>query len=112
VIPDGRVAPDGPRIVTLWEAFPTSQALIDRCLTQEQRQRLFLPLTPPRWSGAASPVDGGERSPLSPPLKDAHVTSGCVNQTKAVRLFPSVPCGNRVRLGPGSRNNVCDVSQY
>jgi hypothetical protein len=59
-----------------------------------------------------APVDGGERSALSPPLKDAHDTSRCVNQTKAVRLFPSVPCGNRVRLGPGGPNNVCDVSQY
>jgi hypothetical protein len=50
-------APDGGRILTasydntarLWEAFPETQALIDRmkadvprCLTPEQRQRLFL----------------------------------------------------------------------
>jgi WD40 repeat protein len=60
-------APDGGRILTasadntarLWEAFPTSQALVDRvktevprCLTQEQRQRLFLAPTPPRWCDA------------------------------------------------------------
>ena len=56
--------PDGDRILTasddntarLWEAFPMPQALIERveaevprCLTQEQRQRLFLAPTPPRW---------------------------------------------------------------
>jgi WD40 repeat protein len=57
-------APDGRRILTasadktaqLWEAFPETQGLIDRvkadvprCLTPEQRQRLFLAPTPPRW---------------------------------------------------------------
>jgi WD40 repeat protein len=50
-------APDGSRILTasgdgtarLWEAFPDPQALVDRvkaevprCLTPEQRERLFL----------------------------------------------------------------------
>ena len=51
-------------------------------------------------------------SALSSPFadfKDAHDTSRCVNQTKAVRLFPSVPCGNRVRFSPGSGNNVWNV---
>jgi WD40 repeat protein len=57
-------APDGGRILTassdntarLWEAFPDPQALVDRvkaevprCLTPEQRQRLFLAPEPPRW---------------------------------------------------------------
>jgi WD40 repeat protein len=57
-------APDGGRILTasddntarLWEAFPKPQELGDRvkadvprCLTPEQRQRLFLAPTPPRW---------------------------------------------------------------
>jgi WD40 repeat protein len=57
-------APDGGRILTassdntarLWGAFPGPQTLVDRvkievprCLTPEQRQRLFLPPTPPRW---------------------------------------------------------------
>ena len=60
-------APDGGRILTaswtttarLWEAFPEPQTLVDRvkaevprCLTQEQRQRLFLAPTPPRWCAA------------------------------------------------------------
>jgi hypothetical protein len=57
-------APDGGRILTasaddtarLWEAFPDPQALVDRvkaevprCLTPEQRERLFLAPQPPRW---------------------------------------------------------------
>jgi WD40 repeat protein len=57
-------APDGGRILTasedntarLWEAFPDSQVLVDRvkaevprCLTPEQRERLFLSPEPPRW---------------------------------------------------------------
>jgi KaiC/GvpD/RAD55 family RecA-like ATPase len=57
-------APDGGRILTasadhtarLWEAFPTPLALLDRlkaevprCLTPEQRERLFLAPEPPRW---------------------------------------------------------------
>jgi WD40 repeat protein len=57
-------APDGARILTtsadktarLWEAFPETQTLVDRvktetprCLTPEQRQRLFLVPMPPRW---------------------------------------------------------------
>jgi len=67
-------APDGGRILTasedgtarLWEAFP-SLALVDRvkaevprCLTQEQRQRLFLAPMPPRWCGGMHmwPYDG------------------------------------------------------
>jgi WD domain, G-beta repeat len=57
-------APDGDRILTasfdpmalLWEAFPKPETLVDRmkaevprCLTQDQRQRLFLAPAPPRW---------------------------------------------------------------
>ncbi len=57
-------APDGSRILTasedhtarLWEAFPEVQIFVDRvkaevprCLSPEQRQRLFLSPTPPRW---------------------------------------------------------------
>jgi WD40 repeat protein len=57
-------APDGGRVLTasgdnttrLWEAFPETQALVDRvkaevprCLTPDQRQRLFLAPAPPRW---------------------------------------------------------------
>jgi hypothetical protein len=64
VVWDAAFAPDGGRIVTasedstarLWEAFPEPQTLVDRikaevprCLTPEQRQRLFLAPTPPRW---------------------------------------------------------------
>jgi WD40 repeat protein len=73
-------APDGGRILTasadktarLWEAFPTSQALVDRvkievprCLTQEQRQRLFLAPTPPRWCDAMHkwPYNGATPQP-------------------------------------------------
>jgi hypothetical protein len=40
----------------VWEAFPKTQTLIDRvkaevprCLTAEQRERLFLPPAPPAW---------------------------------------------------------------
>jgi WD40 repeat protein len=57
-------APDGGRILTasddrtarLWEAFSEPQTLVDRmkaevprCLTREQRQRLFVAPLPPRW---------------------------------------------------------------
>jgi WD40 repeat protein len=57
-------SPNGGRILTasrdktarLWEAFPDPQALVDRvkaemprCLTSEQRERLFLAPTPSRW---------------------------------------------------------------
>jgi WD40 repeat protein len=57
-------SPNGGRIVTLfndgiariWEAFPDPQDLVDhvkaqvpRCLTPEQRERLFLAPEPPRW---------------------------------------------------------------
>ena len=73
-------APDGDRILTasadgtarLWEAFPTSQALVDRvkaevprCLTREQRQDLFLTPAPPRWCVAMHkwPYDGAMPRP-------------------------------------------------
>jgi hypothetical protein len=61
-------SPDGGRILTasddrtarLCEAFPDPHNLVDvvkaegpRCLTQEQRQCLFLAPTPPRWCAAA-----------------------------------------------------------
>jgi WD40 repeat protein len=68
-------APDGSRILTasadktarLWEAFPEPQTLVDlvkrempRCFTEEQRERLFLSPTPPRWCSAMHkwPYDG------------------------------------------------------
>jgi hypothetical protein len=68
--------PDGRRILTasddgsarLWEAFPNPQDLIDltkaevpRCLTPEQRQRLFLAPEPPHWCGTMHkwPYDAG-----------------------------------------------------
>ena len=58
------LSPDGSRILTasddktarLWEVFPDPQTLVDRvkaevlrCLTPEQRVRLFLAPEPPRW---------------------------------------------------------------
>jgi ATP-dependent Clp protease adapter protein ClpS len=75
-------APDGGHILTassdgtarLWEAFPETQTLIDRvkaevprCLTPEQRQRFFLPPTPPRWCAAMHkwPYDLGSAQELA-----------------------------------------------
>jgi WD40 repeat protein len=74
-------APDGGRILTasddktarLWEAFPEPQTLIDhvkaevpRCLTQEQRQRLFLASTPPRWCAAMKKWPNTAATPPAP----------------------------------------------
>jgi hypothetical protein len=57
------ISPDGARIVTIsdkgaqiWEIFADTQSLVShvqaivpRCLTREQRQKVFLPPEPPDW---------------------------------------------------------------